>query len=413
MEYVRPQQIYEKIAGPPYSKIIIGLAMLAFIMEGRPFRMRMPELMLGLFTGIVLASSVLAVSPDAAYAQLSIYLSWVVIYLMISNSVDTEGRFLVFALTFILYSFKMAEFGTRSWAEAGFHFRDWGINGAPGWFSNSGEFGIQMCVFLPIVTYFTMSLRRHWPRWKRYLFWSMPICAVLSIVGSSSRGALVGLAAVALWMLSKSPYKVRGLLATGVLAVGVYFILPPEQMARLQSMGDDGTSISRTTLWARGLDLMRDNPLHGIGYKNWSPYMQLHYGSPLLPHNIFIEAGAELGYTGLVAFVALIILTLTINLRTRRLLRALPSGDHFLFDMAHGLDAALIGYLASGFFVTVLYYPFFWINLAMTVALYNAAKNKVQQSGAMGASVVRRPAGPGRRVPSLRQPQPARVGIQT
>jgi len=334
--------------------------------------------MLGVFTVVVVASSVLAVSPEASYDQLSVYLSWVLIYLLITNSVDTEGRFFVFVLTFILYSFKMAEFGTRSWATAGFHFRDWGINGAPGWFSNSGEFGIQMCVFLPIVTYFIVSLGQNWSGWKKYLFWSMPVCAVLSIIGSSSRGALVGLAAVALWMLSKSRYKFRGLVATSVLAVGVYWMLPPEQMARLQTMGDDGTSTSRTTLWARGLDLMRDYPVHGIGYKNWSPYMQMHYGSPLLPHNIFIEAGAELGYTGLVAFIALIILTFAVNFRTRQLTRHLPKGDRFVFEMAHGLDAALIGFLASGFFVTVLYYPFFWINLAMTVALHAAASNKVR-----------------------------------
>jgi putative inorganic carbon (hco3(-)) transporter len=390
MEYVRPQQLYSSLAVLPYSKIIIVLALLSFFAEGRAFRFGLPELMLAMFSMIVLASSFLAVTPEASYDQLSLYFSWVLIYILIANASDTEERFLVFVLSFILYSFKMAEFGTRSWATAGFHFRDWGINGAPGWFNNSGEFGVQMCVFLPIVIYFTRSLSERWPRWKRYLFWSMPVCAVMSIVGSSSRGALVGLAAVALWMLSKSPYKFRGLVGTAVLAVGVYWLLPAEQMDRLRNMGDDSTSVSRTTLWTRGLELMRDNPIHGIGYKNWSPYMQAHYGSPLLPHNIFIEAGAELGYLGLVVFVGLIILTLVTNYRTRRLAKSLPKGDRFLFDMAHGLDGALIGYLASGFFVTVLYYPFFWINFAMTVALYNAAVNKVGGAAPQTASVVRR-----------------------
>jgi hypothetical protein len=60
--------------------------------------------------------------------------------------------------------------------------------------------------------------------------------------------------------------------------------------------------------------------------------------------------------------------------------------------MAHGLDAALWGYLASGFFVTVLYYPFFWINFAMTVALHRAALNKVRQANpapGLGAQPVR------------------------
>jgi O-antigen ligase len=374
MEYVRPQQIWEAIAGPPYSKFIIGLAGFAFIMEGRPLRMKMPEFFLGVFTVILLASSFLAIWPDAAYAEMSIFLSWIIIYFLIANAVETEDRFLVFTLSFILYSFKMAQFGTRSWADAGFHFRDWGINGAPGWFSNSGEFGIQMCVFLPIVVYFTKSLSQHWPRWKRYVFWTMPVCAILSIIGSSSRGALVGLAAVTLWMLAKSRYKFRGLVGSAVLAVGVYFVLPPEQIDRLRNMGDDGTSISRTTLWAHGRLMMSDYPVLGIGYGNWLPYHEAHYGLRLLSHNIFIQAGAELGYTGLFAFVALIIANFVINYRTRQLVKDLPNG-RFMFDMSHAFDAALIGFLACGFFVTVLYYPFFWINFAMSVALHNSAVN--------------------------------------
>lgn len=393
MEYVRPQQIYTAIAGVPYSKFIIGFAVAAFLIEGRRFRMGVPELMLGLFSLIILASSFLALSPEASYADLSLYFSWLLIYLLISNSIDTEERFLVFALTFILYSFKMAQFGVRSWAVDGFHFRDWGINGAPGWFSNSGEFAIQMCVFVPIVTYFTKSLSQSWPRWKRYLFWAMPVCAVISIVGSSSRGGLVGLAAVALWMLSKSRYKFRGLVSVAVLAAAVYWLLPPEQIQRLQNMGGDDTSISRTTLWAHGRLMMSEYPVLGIGYKNWLPYHQSHYGLKLLPHNIFIEAGAELGYTGLLAFIGLIILTLGLNYRTRRVTRHLPNADRFLFEMSHGLDAALVGYLACGFFVTVLYYPFFWINLAMTVALHNSAINKLQREnsiGGLGASGQRR-----------------------
>jgi hypothetical protein len=61
--------------------------------------------------------------------------------------------------------------------------------------------------------------------------------------------------------------------------------------------------------------------------------------------------------------------------------------------MAHGLDAALIGYLASGFFITVLYYPFFWINFAMTVALHRAALNKARGPGVPEVSRLRGPRG--------------------
>jgi hypothetical protein len=109
-----------------------------------------------------------------------------------------------------------------------------------------------------------------------------------------------------------------------------------------------------------------------------------------LPHNIFIEAGSELGYSGLVAFILLIIATFVINYRTRQLTRRHPGGNLFMFDMAHGLDGALIGYLASGFFVTVLYYPFFWINFAMTVALHRGTLNKLRDAGGSAESGMQR-----------------------
>lgn len=412
MEYIRPQQIYTPIAGPPYSKIIIGLAIVAFIVEGRRVRFGLAEAVLAVFTAIVVASSVFALYPDASWAEISVYLSWVLIYVLIANSVNTEQRFFFFTVTFLAWSYKMAQFGTRSWVAAGFHFRAWGINGAPGWFGNSGEFAIQMVILLAVSIYFMRALSRYWPRWVRYAFWTVPVFAIVSIVGSSSRGALVGLAGMTLWMLLKTRHKFRAIVGTVVLSGLVYWLLPPEQITRLQTMGDDGTSVARTTLWARGLEVMKEYPVLGIGYKNWSPYMDPRFGSPLLPHNIFIEAGSELGYTGLAVFVALIIVTLIINRRTRKLVEHLPDGDRFIYEMAHAFDAALIGYLFCGFFVTVLYYPFFWINLAMTVALYNTAVTKLRASGTAAAVPGPRRNGAGRMSRAFRGGRrvPARVG---
>ena len=57
------------------------------------------------------------------------------------------------------------------------------------------------------------------------------------------------------------------------------------------------------------------------------------------------------------------------NYRTRRAARERGETARFYADMANGLDGSLIAFLVAGQFVTVLYYPFFWINFAMSVAL--------------------------------------------
>jgi hypothetical protein len=77
----------------------------------------------------------------------------------------------------------------------------------------------------------------------------------------------------------------------------------------------------------------------------------------------------------------MIVVTFTTNHRTRKLTRQLPGGGAFLTAMSHGLDSALVGYLVACFFVTVLHYPFFWINFAFTVSLYHTATQELRRSG--------------------------------
>jgi O-antigen ligase len=377
-EYVRPQSIYDALEGPPWAQITILLSLATFLLEGKFFRLRTPaDATLCIFSLVLVLSSVQAFRPQVAYEKVPEFFSWVLIYLLIANIVVTERRFLVFMLAFLLYSLKMSQHATRSWAGAGFAFRDWGVTGAPGWFHNSGEFGIQMVIFAPLAVHFALGLKRHWGRAAKSLLGVMVLTAVIGTIGSSSRGAMLGMAVVAIFMLAKTKHKLKGAVVLIGLAIFAAILIPEESLDRFRTMGEDGTSVSRKTYWAAGIQAMQQHPVLGIGYANWTVYMRYAHGGMGLPHNIFIQAGAELGYAGLLAFIAMIVATFVVNYRTRKMLRPLGERGAFMSSMAHGLDAALVGYLVSGSFVTVLYYPYFWINLAMTVALHNAARHAV------------------------------------
>jgi putative inorganic carbon (HCO3(-)) transporter len=381
-EYVRPQEIYRPIEVLPYARITLILALVSFVLERRTLQFRIFEILLTIFSVIVVASSVTAFDSGHAYEKLPDFFSWVLIYVLIANTVDTEERFLIFMLSFLLYSFKMSQYGTRSWAQDGFAFRNWGTTGAPGWFQNSGEFGIQMCIFLPLVAEFIIALGGYWPRWLRWAAWAVPVTAITGIVGSSSRGALVGLGGVVLWAVSTSRTKVRAMTAAVVLIGLVYVITPSEQITRFQQAGADETSVTRTTMWKQGLEMMRDYPILGIGYDNWIEYHDINYGGHgLLAHNTFIQAGSELGYAGLITFLVMIATAFVINRRTRLLADRLSDRGKFMSHMARGLDGSLIGLIVSGFFISVLYYPFFWINFALTVALNNSVLNALRSDG--------------------------------
>ena len=128
----------------PWGQTTLILATIAFFMEGKMFRLRTaagPLLMV--FSAIVALSSLTAFDPGYAIANWELFYSWVLIYLLITNTITTEKRFFVFLLAFLLYSFKMSQHGFRVWATRGFGFAGWGLAGPGGWFQNSGELAIR------------------------------------------------------------------------------------------------------------------------------------------------------------------------------------------------------------------------------------------------------------------------------
>ena len=194
-------------------------------------------------------------------------------------------------------------------------------------------------------------------------------------------GALIGCGVVGLWILMRSRYKVRGLVAIGAVVALVALILPPQFYGRLDQMGEDNSSVLRLQYWAYGWELMKQHPFLGVGYFNWFPTYAAHLVAigetrkPEVCHNIFVQAGSELGFPGVAFLLAFIVVAFVLNYRTRKALA--PQADPaFLTQLSLGLDAALMGYLISAQFVTVLYYPYLWIDLALVVALHNVAQRR-------------------------------------
>ena len=97
-------------------------------------------------------------------------------------------------------------------------------------------------------------------------------------------------------------------------------------------------------------------------------------------HNIYLQAAAELGAIGLISFLLLILYAFINNARTRAMSKDFD--NRLFFNVSYGLDAGLIGFLVAGSFVTVLYYPFFWVQIAMIAMLNNVTRLKYKQLNA-------------------------------
>ncbi len=97
----------------------------------------------------------------------------------------------------------------------------------------------------------------------------------------------------------------------------------------------------------------------------------------LVIHNTYISVFAELGYPGLLFYLSMVASVMITNFRTRRM--GLAMDDDFYAIMPVTLNVGLMGYLGASIFISVQYYPFLYMQLALTAALFAAAKKQQKQ----------------------------------
>lgn len=374
-EYVRPQSIYPAIDFLPWTQLtVIGALLGCFSDRTVRWVSSSVNILLILFLIVILLSSVFAYFPSVSYANLDKYYLWVIIYFLIINIVNTKKRFFIFLCVFLVASFKLSLSLAISWAKRGFSFTDWGLSGPPGFFQNSGELAIQMLIFWPIAWAFTHSMKPYVGRKWYWLMILMPITAIMVILGSSSRGGQLALMIQLLVMNYRSIFRPKVLLACGLAFTMIWAILPEEQKIRFDEMGDDKSSQQRLLYWENGIKMIEDHPILGVGYFNFSGYYERYYREDMLysfaqlPHNIFIQVGTDAGYVGIIIYVLILIIGVK---KSKLSNKNCDEKYKILNELGPCFRLSLIGFLVAGQFVSVVYYPFLWIHLALVVSFSN------------------------------------------
>lgn len=380
-EYVRPQALYPVIDILPWAQLcLIGALITAILDNTVKWVGNVENRLMLLFTFVIILSGVFAFIPAVSLDYWTVFGSWLLVFFLVITIVNTEQRMILFLLAYCLFNFKMAQHGTVSWAMRGFSFASFGLIGSPGWFRNSGEYAIQMLIFGSLAISMVVSFRSYLGRYKRWIFYIFAATGYMAVMGASSRGAQIGLAVMGIWFLLKQKNGLKGLFLLFAIVVALYHFIPEEQMLRFEEMGDDKSSLQRLAYWKYGMDsVIAKFPILGVGYHNWLVYVNYSAPEGIGPmqavqesHNIYIQAASELGFSGLFVFFLLILFAFINNARTRVLANKIEKP--LLYNLSFGLDAGLIGFLVAGNFVTVLYYPFFWIQITMIVMLNNVAR---------------------------------------
>jgi probable O-glycosylation ligase (exosortase A-associated) len=177
------------------------------------------------------------------------------------------------------------------------------------------------------------------------------------VMFSFSRGGLLALVVTGLASFVLIPKQPRHyLMFAAALLLGLR-LAGPEVVGRfvttfLNEKERDASAQSRVELWAACWDSMLDHPVLGVGPDHW-PLVVDKYGFPAgkEAHTLWLQIGAELGFTGLgclLAFYGLCVRRLWPLARARE-----PAADPWFNDVARMVIAALVGFGVSAQFVSL------------------------------------------------------------
>lgn len=276
-----------------------------------------------------------------------------------------------------------------------------GGRGVGGWLGDENDFGMEMNVAIPVAFFMYQAAQTQRAKLSYMLLLGL---FVMSVVATSSRGAFLGLLAVAAFCWFYSPRKIISL-GLGVCLLGlVLAAAPQEYWDRINSITDDstmesGTAGQRVFTWGIGWEMFLSNPVFGVGQGNfpWTigEYMdgrtwQTKSLAGRQAHSLYFTLLPELGLLGALIFGSMVYLNYR-DTRVRQLLTNLPQStgtnprtmagknpqttEAILFGDA--ILGGLIGYLTTSTFISTLYYPTFWIMMALAVALRNTTQSSL------------------------------------
>lgn len=372
--YVRPSELSTSAIAASIA-LVVGVITLAcffptqLAMEGNLSAPLTEVKILMLFAMLAVVNIPLAMSPADAWQTFSgTFIRCVVMFVVLVNVVRTEARlkgllYLAIGAAVFLSIGAINEYRYGLATVEGYRVSGRGV----GMFGNTNDMALFVVTILPITVAFFFGSRR---KVGKIFYGALAALMLAAIVLSYSRGAFLGLVCVLIFFAIKLGRKNRlGIIvAIVVLSVGILFLVPGDYGIRLlsiliPSLDPVQSADARRAELFRSIYTALRNPIFGVGMGNYLPQVSLRGN---VTHNAFTEVAAEMGLAALACYTMFIVTPLK---KLGQIVRESFDGraNSRFFYLALGLEASLIAYMVSSFFLSVAYlwYVYYLVGYAV------------------------------------------------
>ncbi|MGH8579635.1 MAG: O-antigen ligase family protein [Gammaproteobacteria bacterium] len=329
----------------------------------------------------------IAVNNYWAFQTLRNTLLYFIVYLSVANFVDSYSKLEKFIDTWININVVCGIIGILNGGKVPYS----------AFMGDENDFALVMNMAIPFSYFMFLNA----DRFKEKLWY---LCAagvfVAATIASLSRGGFIGLVTVGLVCWLHSPKKVLSSVVIALMVAVLYLTAPAtywDEMSTIQKESThEGTGGERWYSWKCGWQMFLDNPILGVGQGNF-PWNFERYEPPegnegrfhggREAHSIYFTLIPELGVVGTILFFTLLGYSLKgmkVISEAEKTHRVFTGQSDTRKDTGKklrklkyvilGVQGALAAYFVTGIFISVLYYPHFWLLMGFSLAIANVGK---------------------------------------
>jgi O-antigen ligase len=237
-------------------------------------------------------------------------------------------------------------------------------------------FAMFIVMVLPILYCFILNSRNIFVK-------VLGICSALvlltALIGTLSRGGIIALFIVFLFIILRSERK-KLLILSGLVSVILLFVIVPRNKWLAFTDIERMTSVAtRQGVQRAGWEMLKGNLWLGVGPGKFEErvYGFAKYSKSLLVvrnikwslHNNYLDIAVTMGILGFVSYALILFMTIIYTERARRRFKKLQNQN--MVVMTTGLQAGLLGFLVASAFLTAFTFGPFWIYWGICGVLYS------------------------------------------
>ena len=386
-----PHQLAYGVFGVPLNVLIAGATTGSILLHGeyKRFRVDVLTILLFLFIALISFSQMASLAPDYS-ADFADRLTKTVIFAIVCTQM-AYSKVRIHALLWILvlaigyFGLKGAIFTVATLGQ----YRVQGIEMTL--LEDNNHLGIALATVLPLMLYLRSQVSSPAARAGLLVFAG---AAVISILGTHSRGALLTLIAFGFFYWLQSRHKVLHATVGLVAGVSALAFLPSKWMERMSTIGEatkDESFMGRVISWQNNYELAAQNPFTGAGMRNaYQPEIVANHLGPeraefaIAAHSIYFEILGGAGFVALGVFLSILLSSLVTAMLLRRKMFATsplkgqrPDDEHWRHSFGYYGFVALAAFMIGGASVSLEMWDGYWLICAIIASMASLSRKEV------------------------------------